>query len=419
MSDKIDQRIVEMSFENQKFEKGISQSKNSLKEFSKALENSGLDKEFSGLEKSVTSVSTSFSLLEQIGIGALRRIGESALDAGTRLIKSLSVDQLTAGWSKYAQKTAAVQTILNATGKSIDEVNGYLDQLMWFSDETSYGFTDMTAALAQMTSSGGDVEALIPLITGVANATAFAGKGAAEFSRAMYNLNQSYGAGNLQYMDWRSLELAGVAGKQLKEIFIESGKALGTLNAQGQTANGTLVDIGNFGTTLQEKWANTKVMEDAFGKFSELSQAAYKLVQEGAYDTAAEAMDALSGQFSSISELGFRAAQTAKTFGESINATMDAVSSGWMRTYEIIFGQLDEAKEKFTSLTEILWIVFASGAENRNEMLAWLKEAGGIANAFQSLKNAAVALLMVLKPISQAVDQIFPPKTKEQGAPSQ
>lgn len=415
MSDKIDQRIVEMSFENQKFEKGISQSKNSLKEFSDALKkSSGMDKEFSGLEKSVTSLSGSFSMLEQIGIGALRRIGESAVDAGTKLLKSLTVDQLTAGWSKYEQKTASVQTIMNATGKSIDEVNGYLNQLMWFSDETSYGFTDMTAALAQMTSSGGDVKALIPLITGVANATAFAGKGAAEFSRAMYNLNQSYGAGNLQYIDWRSLELAGVAGKQLKQIFIETGIELGTLNEKGQTVKGTVVDIGNFSTTLQEKWANTKVMEAAFGKFSELSEAAYKLVEDGTYDTAAEAMDALAGKYSDIAEVSFRAAQTAKTFGESISATMDAVSSGWMRTYEIIFGDLEEAKRNFTSLTEILWTVFASGAENRNEMLAWLKEAGGISNVFQGFKNVAVALLSVLKPIAQAFDSIFPPKTREQ-----
>ena len=414
MSDKIDQRIVEMSFENQKFEKGISQSKNSLKEFANALDKSGLDKEYSGLEKSVTSLSNSFSMLEQIGIGALRRIGEAAVDAGAKMIKHLTIDPLIAGWTKYEQKTASVQTIMNATGKSIDEVNGYLDKLMWFSDETSYGFTDMTAALAQMTSSGGDIDALIPLITGVANATAYAGKGATEFSRAMYNLNQSYGAGNLQYMDWRSLELAGVAGKDLKQIFIDTGKALGTLDKNGRTAKGTLVDIGTFGTTLQEKWANTKVMEAAFGKFSELSEAAYELVNNGTYDTAAEAMEFLAGKYSLVAEKGFKAAQEAKSFSEAINATMDAVSSGWMRTYELIFGQLDEATKNFTALTEILWTVFASGAEARNEMLSWLKAAGGVSNVFQGIKNVAVALLTILLPVSKAIDQIFPPTTKEQ-----
>lgn len=414
MSNRIDQRIVEMSFENHKFEKGIHQSKNSLKEFSDTLTHMGSGKDFSGLENSIQSVSSSFSAFEQIGIGALRRIGEAAVDAGSRILKHLTIDPLTMGWSKYGEKTASVQTIMNATGKSIDEVNGYLARLMWFSDETSYGFTDMTSALAQMTSSGGNIDSLIPMITGVANATAYAGKGAAEFSRAMYNLNQSYGRGNLEYMDWKSLELAGVAGKDLKQIFIDTGKALGVLDAKGRTAKGTLVDIGTFGNTLQEKWANTKVMETAFGKFSELSEAAYKLVNEGKFETAAEAMASLAGQYSNIAEKAFKSAQQAKSFKEAINATLDATSSGWMRTYEIIFGELDEATRNFTQLSKILWTIFAAGAEGRNQMLKSLKDAGGIKSLFQILKNTAVALLKPLKAISQAFDQFFPPRTKKQ-----
>ena len=414
MSNKIDQRIVEMSFENHKFEKGINQSKNSLKEFANALQNMGSDKDFSGLDNSIQSVSSSFSMLEQIGIGALRRIGEAAMNAGSQLLKSLTIDPLSMGWGKYEQKTASVQTIMNATGKSIDEVNGYLNKLMWFSDETSYGFTDMTAALAQMTSSGGNIDTLIPMITGVANATAYAGKGAVEFSRAMYNLNQSYGRGNLEYMDWKSLELAGVAGKDLKQVFIDTGKALGVLDEKGRTAKGTLVTIGTFASTLSEKWADTRVMEAAFGKFSELSEEAYKLVNDGTFDTAAEAIEFLSGKYSLIAEKGFKSAQQAKSFSEAINATLDAVSSGWMRTYEIIFGGLHEATANFTALTEMLWTVFASGAEGRNEMLQAIKDAGGVKTMFQSIKNVAIALLKPLKAISEAFDQFFPPHTMDQ-----
>lgn len=414
MSDKIDQRIVEMSFENHKFEDGIAKSKNSLKQFADSLKNMGGGKDFTGLENSVQSVSSSFSMLEQIGIGALRRIGEAAVNTGGAMLKHLAIDPLTMGWTKYEQKTASVQTIMNATGKSIEEVNGYLGKLMWFSDETSYGFTDMTAALAQMTSSGGDIESLIPMITGVANATAYAGKGAAEFTRVMYNLNQSYGRGNLEYMDWKSLELAGVGGKELKQIFIDTGKAMGVLNAEGKTAKGTLVDIGTFGTTLSEKWANTKVMEAAFGKFSELSEEVYKLVSDGTFDTAAEAMESLAGKYSLVAEKAFKSAQQAKSFKEAINATLDATSSGWMRTYEIIFGELDEATRNFTQLSKILWTVFAAGAEGRNIMLKAIKDGGGIESIFQTLKNAGVALLKPLKAISQAFDQFFPPRTKDQ-----
>ena len=274
------------------------------------------------------------------------------------------------------------------------------------------GVDDMEQALASMTATGGDIEKLIPMITGVANATAFAGKGAAEFSRVMqFGINQAYSLGAMQIRDWSTIESATVNSKQLIQTLIAAGEALGKIK-KGQ------VTISNFRNSLADKdtknWLDKSVMEKGFGEFSELSRAAYQLVKNGDFDTAAEAIESLAGQFSYVAEEGFKAAQTAKTFSEAINATKDYVSSGWKRTYKIIFGDIDEAKERFTELTAILWEVFASTADPRNEMLAWLKKEGGIASVFQGIKNTAIALLKVLKPISEAFDQIFPPRTKEQ-----
>lgn len=425
MSKSIDQRIVEMEFDNRQFESGVKESLGSLDKLNKALDMEGAGKGLEGLDQSmrnfsfagiaegVDTIAQKFTTLGIIGITAIQNITNRVIDLGIQLGRSISIDQITAGWTKYEQKTASVQTIMNATGKSIDDVNGYLDKLMWFSDETSYGFTDMTAALAQMTSSGGNIDNLIPLITGVANATAYAGKGAAEFARAMYNLNQSYGSGNLQYMDWRSLELAGVAGQELKQVFIDTAIGLGYLNKEGKTAKGTLVTIGNFGTTLQEKWANTEVMEKAFGKFSELSEEAYKLVESGQYDTAAAAMEALAGKYSEVAEKAFKSAQQAKSFTEAIDATKDAVSSGWMKTFEIIFGNLEEATVFWTDFTGLLWDTFASGAEARNELLKGWKDLGGRDILLDSFWNLVDAIEKVTTPIKEAFSDIFPPVTAE------
>jgi len=418
MSRTIDSRVVEMQFNNRQFESNVKTSMSTLDKLKQSLNFTGASKglenistaaknvNMSGLSNAVQTVHAKFSALEVMAITALTNITNSAINAGKRLVKSLTIDQVTAGWTKYEQKTSSVQTIMNATGKSLDEVNGYLDKLMWFSDETSYGFTDMTAALSQMTSSGGDIEKLIPLITGVANATAYAGKGAAEFSRAMYNLNQSYSSGHLQYMDWKSLELAGVASKELKQIFIDTGIAMGKIK-KGQ------VTIGNFGTTLKDKWADTSVMEAAFGKFSELSEEAYRLVKAGKYDTASEAIEALSGKYSYVAEKAFKAAQQAKTFTEAIDATKDAVSTGWMKTMEIIFGDIEEATELWTDVANALWDVFASGAEARNEMLQGWKELGGRTALIESFSNAFEALGKVINPVKEAFRDIFPPMTSE------
>ena len=197
MSKTIDNKVVSMEFDNSKFEKNVQTSMSTLDKLKKALNFDSASKGFqkieaesgkvnmSGLSGAIENVKVKFSAMEIVAITALSNITNSAINAGKRLIASLSIDQITAGWSKFEQKTASVQTIINSTGKSINEVNEYLDKLMWFSDETSYSFSDMTSSLAQLTSAGGDIDKLIPMIEGIANATAFGGKGTAEFSRAI------------------------------------------------------------------------------------------------------------------------------------------------------------------------------------------------------------------------------------------
>ena len=272
---------------------------------------------------------------------------------------------MTSGWNKYAQKTASVQTIMNATGKSITKVNGYLSKLMWFSDETSYSFTDMTQSLGQLTASGGDIEKVIPMIMGMANATAYAGKGASEFSRVIYNLNQSYSQGYLSLMDWKSVELAGVATAELKKQIIETGVELGKIK-EGD------VTVGTFSSTLSKKWADKEVMETAFGKFAEFSEAVKKMVDANPGMLASQAIEALADQYDEVTVKAFKAAQEAKSFSEAVDATKDAVSSGWMETFDILFGNYEEAKGFWSDLAEEFWNMFAGGAAGRNN---WLKNA--------------------------------------------
>lgn len=419
MSTNIEERVVKMRFDNAQFEKNISQSYNSLDKFEKKLNFKGAGKGLQELQKAADtfsmdqlitqadSVGTKFDAMSVVAISAIQRMTNAAITAGTNLVKSLSIDQVTSGWQKYADKTGSVQTIMNATGKSIDEVNGYLDKLMWFSDETSYGFNDMTAAIGQLTSAGGDIDKLVPMVMGIANATAFAGKGVNEFSRSIYNLNQSYSAGHLQYMDWKSLELAGVASKQLKEVFIQTAEEMGKVNKGAVT-------ISNFGETLKDKWADTEVMEAAFGKFGEMTEKAYEMVQSGMVDTASEAYEILSKTYSGFSIVAAKAAQEAKSFSEAIEATKDAVSSGWMKTFEIIFGNYEEAKVLWTNLANTMWDVFASGAEGRNEMLQFWKTFGGRDHMIRAVSAAFSNLYNIITAVTGAFGEVFSPGTTEE-----
>lgn len=375
MSTVIDSKVVEMRFDNSKFEPHVKESMSTLDKLKNVLSNftgkkSSLDIDTSKANSDLNSVSSTvitigekFNVLEKIATGALYKIGSQAVETGERLLKSLSVDQISAGYSKYNEKTASVQTLVNSTGKSVEEINGYLSKLMWYSDETSYSFTEMTSALAQMTSTGGNIDDLVPTIMGIANATAYAGKGADAFVHTIRNLGQSYNAGYLQLMDWKSLQLAGTASKQLTEELIHAGEALGKIKKGSVT-------VENFADKLKNKWADTEVMEMAFSRFAKASQDVYGMVESGSFDTASEALASLGDDYDDLAKKAFQSAQEAKSFSEAIDATKDAVSSGWMTTFELIFGNYDQAKKLWTDLANGMWDFFAGGASDRNDFLA-------------------------------------------------
>lgn len=260
MSQEVDSRVVEMRFDNTNFEKNTRKTIASVDRLMEKLQFKGAEKsldklnaaakdvDFGPMDESLTVLERHFSAFEIVAATALVNITNKFVNAGEKLVKSLSVDQVMSGWDKYAEKTSNVQTIMNATGKSIDQVNGYLNKLMWYSDETSYSFNEMTSALSQMTAAGGRIDKMIPMIMGIANATADAGKTGFAFQSTIRNLTQSYSAGHLQLQDWKSLNLMGTATKALKQELIDTAVELGVIK-EGE------VTIASFESSLQKKWA--------------------------------------------------------------------------------------------------------------------------------------------------------------------
>lgn len=402
MSTEIENRVVQLEMNNKSLEKNSKQSIKTLEKLDKALEFKNGRRSFEDVEKAAEkcnfepllkaadTVSTRFSTMGIIGVRALERITDKALDAGAALVKSLTIDQITAGYSKYEQKTSSIQTLVNSTGLSVKEINKYLDQLMWFSDETSYSFTEMVNALATMSASGGDINSLIPMIQGVANATAFAGKGATEFSRIMYNLNQSYTAGYLSYMDWKSVEQAGAASKQLKQILLDTAVAERKIT-KGQA------DISNFNNLLSKKVFTRDIMEKSFGYFNEMTQKAYEMIgtlddQGNVIETASQAYEILGQQYDTVSLRAAKSAQEAKSFSEAINATKDAVSSQWLKMFESIFGDYEQQVELWTGLSEGLYNIFAAPLSDVADLIDEAFQSTPIGTIEESLADCGIEL---------------------------
>lgn len=424
----IDNRVVELELENRQFESGVKTSLKSLAALKEGLDFTRSTKNLNELEReskrfSLDGISTAietvrykFDLMTYAGLVAFERLVNSAITTGERMVKALSVDQIAAGFQKYTDKTSAVQTIMNATGESIDVVTEKLAKLQWFTDETSYSYVDMVSNIGKFTSQNVPLDRALSAMEGIAIVAADAGQNTQAASRAMYNFAQALGVGSVKLMDWRSIENANMATTKFKQTIMDTAVELGTLtkttDGYKTAVKGTEVTMGSFSNTLSEGWFSSEVLLRSLGKYSEYADQVYELQEAG--ETCADAMERLGDMGLEMASKAFKAAQQAKTFTEALDATKDAVSSGWMQTFEIIFGNYEESVQLWTAVTNALWDIFASGAEARNELLQGWKDLGGRTRLLESFANVYERIGTVVGAVKDAFREIFPRTTSEQ-----
>lgn len=398
MSATIDERVVEMRFNNQQFEKNANESIKTLDKLNASLDLKGSTEGFDALQKSIKSVDLStingamdavtnkISMIGVIGDQVLRNLTNKVTDFGLHWVKSLSIDQISSGFEKYATKTESVQTIMNATGKDIDEVSKVLAKLNTYTDETSYKFTDMVSSIGKFTSAGVDLEVAENAMEGIANWAAKAGVGPEKAASAFYNMSQAIGSGALKLQDWKSIENLNMATKDVKEQFIEAGLAAGTLVKAYNgvvTANGRAkVSTDNFNESMSKGWINRDVILRTMEKYSDTTQ-----------------------------EFGlnaFHAAQEAKTFKDAIDAVKDAVSTGWMNIFEQIFGNYEEARHLWTDVANELIEAFTAPTSALYDLMEGWHQGGGYDAFVESLSNAWTGLKSVVTEVSDIFKEMFP-----------
>ena len=420
MSTEIDENIVRMQFDNRRFEQGVQETILTLDKLKKSLvfDNSI----FYGFEKTavsaVNNVSSSFSKLEVVAVGALMNIGAKAATTFENIIKSLSVDNIAAGWNKFGEKTTSVGTLISQ-GYNMDEVNEQLDRLNWYTDETSYNFTDMVSNISKFTSTGQDLETSVTAMMGIANWAALSGQNANVASRAMYQLSQAMGAGVMRLEDYKSIQNVSMDTDEFRQKALDAAVALGTLqkNADGTyqslVGNSTKFTKTQFTTMLtQGRWFTSDVMMEVYGQYGSVIDQIRDYAEENGI-TASEAMEELGDELEEFGLKAFKSAQEARTFSDALDATKDAVSTGWMNTFTLIFGNYEQAKQLWTKLANELYDVFAEGGNERNEILKSWNEMGGRMDFLQSLWNGFHNLVNILNAVKEGFYAVFPPMTGE------
>jgi hypothetical protein len=400
----IDERVVQMKFDSAQFQKGVADTNSSLSSLKQGLNLDGAAKSLDGLHAAgsrfslagiasgVETLTSKFSALSVMGVTALVNITNQAVNAGIQLAKSLTIDPIADGYNDYQAKLTSVQTIMNATGKSIGVVDGYFKQLDTYADKTIYNLSDMTGAFAKFTNAGVGMDKSVPAIKGIANMTALAGQDAGAASIAMYNLSQSIAGGFLTTTDYKSLNLANIATKEWKDHMIQAATAAGKLEKVGDKYHiaGTKAGAAStaaelFNDNLADGWASTEVMMKVLGDYGDTNTAIGKKAQA--------------------------AAQDVKSWGMMMETLSAGVGTGWTDTFEIIFGNVEEAKKLFTPMTNVIGGMLDEMSKARNEPLAEWKKLGGRKILLDGLANAFTSLMQIVRPIKAAFQEIFPPVT--------
>ena len=396
MSKTIDERVVSMQFDNKQFESNVKTSLGTIDKLKQSLKFDGAAKGFENistasnkvnmnpLSNAVESVKVKFSALEVMAVTALANITNSAVNAGKRLVSAFTIEPIKSGFQEYETQINSVQTILANTeskGSTLQDVNRALAELNTYADKTIYNFTEMTRNIGTFTAAGIDLNTSVTAIKGIANLAAVSGSTSQQASTAMYQLSQALASGTVKLMDWNSVVNAGMGGQVFQDALKE------TARVHGIAIDDMIKKEGSFRETLKKEWLTSDILTETLSHFTMAADEGtekwetYKksLMDAGYAEEQAEAILKLSNTATD-------AATKVKTFSQLMDTLKEAAQSGWTKSWEIMIGDFEEAKNFLTDVSDRLGAIIGESADARNKVLS-----EGLSSGWKQLLNAGIA----------------------------
>ena len=403
----IDERVVSLKMNNKQFLSAIKESASSMDRLKESLKMQGAADGLSrigeiaknttlgDLASKALEIGKNMTVMQGLGVAAFGGLGAAALSAGQQIVSGF-IGTIKDGFNEYELKMKSIQTILANTaekGTTLTEVKASLADLNTYADKTVYSFSDMTNAIGLFTAAGVDLQTSVSSIKGLSNLAAASGSTAQQASTAYTQLSQAISAGVVHLQDWNSVVNAGMGGEGFRNALIETARVMGT------GVDAAIAKQGSFRESLKENWLTAEVMTKTLTALTnDLSEA--QLVEMGYSEEQAHKMK----QFA---QNAFDAATKVRTFSQLIDTTKEAIGSGWAETFEILFGDFEEATDLFTSISDWLGGVIKSSADARNGFLQMWKELGGRTALVQGLSNIFWAIIKVLGQIGTAFRRVF------------
>lgn len=285
----IDERVVQMKFDNSDFEKKSKSTFKILDTLKEKLsfKNVGDQENINAIERNLEKVATkAYSIFDRLQ----DKIMDSLTNKLFAFLRDNTIGQIEKGWGKYAEMTTAVAT-LKAQGYALETINEQLERLNYFTDETSYNFTAMVTEIGKFTASGQSLEDATTAMMGIAEWASLSGKNANEATRAMYQLSQALGSGKMRKEDWKSIQNLNMDTKEFRQNAIDAAIELGTLKEEangtyttlvGKKANKLNFSLQQFADNLTEgEWFTSDVMMKVYSEYSSAVDTIKEYYDEG------------------------------------------------------------------------------------------------------------------------------------------
>ena len=383
MSKTIDEKIVEMRFDNSNFETNVKKTLeglDNLKDKLSAMDYSSNAKGFeqigasmknvdtSGLSRGLDTVRTKFSALQVMGVTALANITNSAVNAGKKIASALT-DSLINGGRERAQKIKdakfQIEGLLgteeyNKQWSRIDESINYAVA------DTAYGYDSAARAASQFLASnvkvGEEMDTSLRAISGVAAMTN------STYDDISNIFTRIAGQGRVMAIDLNSLASRGLnAAAQL-------GKAMGKTEEEVR-------DMVSKGQISFAQFA--EAMDEAFGEHAKKGNETFS--------------GALANMKAAMSRIG------AKVWDPLIDNQRDVFNQARLLINDLNNNYLDGP---INSLNEKLNNIFKN--------LIKFFELGGVKNIILGIGDILSYISTIIKPVTQAFREIFPAKTVEE-----
>lgn len=371
MPNSVDNRVVEMQFDNSKFEKNIHQSIKSLEQLDKALQLEDATKNFNKIEKTANELDLSkldrtlerieyrFSTLGIAGATAVQEITKSVMGLGKKLYDN-TIGQIKSGGMARAMNIADAKFQLEGLGVAWEKIE---EDINYGVKDTAYGLDAAAKAASQLTASGIEMgDEMKTALRGISGVAAMTNSSYEEISRIFTTV-----AGQGRVM-----------GDQLNQLSARGLNAAATLGKAMNKSEAEIREMVSKGKINFQDFA--KAMDDAYGAHAKDANKTFT--------------GALSNMKAALSRIG-------ADFATPYMDNMIRIFNSTTKLIDNVRAALKPVT-KMVSDTMYHFSIFTNGILRSSDTIEFFKNAiNGVVNIFGILKK-------LINPIAIAFKNVFP-----------